>query len=399
MTDLPGPGGAGGGNFLEQLLGDLLQLMGGESGADRIELARGLAVSVATGGQPEANVDPVARIRLEELVRVAELHVAELTGLSPTAGGTPLLVDAVGPGAWAHRTVADWRFLLETMTAGAGQAAGGAVPEGLGSEAGELMARFMAGMGPMLAALQLGSAVGHLARSTLGQYEVPIPRQAPGLLVIPANVDRFASDWSLDPDEVRLWVCLREVTIHAVLGRAHVAERLRSLVTDVVHGMAGDAAGMVEQLQRADLSDPDALQHVLSDPEALLGATASPERERASADLMAVTAALMGYVEHVLDRTAARLLGGRGALAEAWRRRQVERDAAARTAEMLFGLDLGPVQVARGLDFVRGVVERAGEEGLGRLWAEARTLPTPAEIDAPGLWLERISIGEGAGGG
>ena len=395
MTGAPGPGG----NFMEQLLGDLLQLMGGERGADRVELARGLAQSVATGGQPEPNVDPLARIRLEELVRVAELHVAELTGLSPNPGGMPLVVDAVGPGAWAGRTLADWRFLVEAMTAGADQAAGQLPPvDGLGSEAGELMARFVAGMGPMLASLQLGSAVGHLARTTLGQYEVPIPRTGTGLLFVPANVDRFAEDWSLDPDEVRLWVCLREVTIHAVLGRAHVAERLRTLVTDVVRGMAGDAAGMIEQLQQADLSDPESLQNMLSDPEALLSATASPERARASAELMAVTGALMGYVEHVLDRSATRLLGGRGALAEAWRRRQVQRDAPARTAEVLFGLDLGPAQVARGLDFVRGVVERAGEEGLARLWATPATLPTPSEIDAPGLWLERISFEDDAAG-
>ena len=64
-----------------------------------------------------------------------------------------------------------------------------------------------------------------------------------------------------------------------------------------------------------------------------------------------------------------------------------------RTAELLLGLDLGPAQVDRGSAFVDGVVERAGEEGLARLWSELQTLPTPAEVDAPGLWLERINLG------
>ena len=41
-----------------------------------------------------------------------------------------------------------------------------------------------------------------------------------------------------------------------------------------------------------------------------------------------------------------------------------------------------------------GVVERAGEDGLARLWEAERTLPTPAEIDAPGLWLARIELPE-----
>ena len=60
----------------------------------------------------------------------------------------------------------------------------------------------------------------------------------------------------------------------------------------------------------------------------------------------------------------------------------------------LFGLDLDQAQVDRGRAFVAGVVERAGEEGLGRLWSPARNLPTPAEVDAPGLWLERIALPE-----
>ena len=46
----------------------------------------------------------------------------------------------------------------------------------------------------------------------------------------------------------------------------------------------------------------------------------------------------------------------------------------------------------RGSTFVDGVVERAGQEGLARLWVSAAELPTPAEIDAPGLWLARIDL-------
>jgi uncharacterized protein (DUF2342 family) len=41
---------------------------------------------------------------------------------------------------------------------------------------------------------------------------------------------------------------------------------------------------------------------------------------------------------------------------------------------------------------VAGVVERAGPEGLDRLWRSARDLPTPADVDAPGLWLARIEL-------
>jgi putative hydrolase len=391
--DLPG-----GGNFLTQLLGDLVSMMGAGGTGERLELARRFAQGVASGGQTEPNVDPVDRIRLEELLRVADIHVAELTGLAPASGGAPLSVDAVAPGTWALRTVEDWAFLLDDMSAGATTApdADAADPTGAGADdPAAMMARLMAGMGPMLAALQFGSAVGHLARTTLGQYEIPIWRRRPALLVVPGNLRRFAEDWSLPLDDVSLWVCLREVTTHAVLGRPHVRDRIAELLRDVVGGMAGEAAGAVERLQQLDPGDPEALTSLFSDPERLMGEP-SPERLRASAELTAVIAALLGYVEHVLDGTATRLLGGRGALAEAWRRRQVDRESPSRTAEMLFGLDLGPATVAQGVEFVSGVLSRAGEDGLGRLWSSRATLPTPAELSAPGLWLERTSYGEDA---
>jgi len=218
----------------------------------------------------------------------------------------------------------------------------------------------MATMGPMLVGLQLGSAVGHLAQRAFGPYELPVPRPSTlSLLVVPANVNRFAEDWSLPRAEVRLWVCLRDLTVNAVMGRPHVAARLRDLLAEVVGSMTADL---------------------------------DPARRRRSEELTALTAVLLGYVEHVLDRAGDRLLGGRTALAEAWRRAQMDREEADRSAECFLGLDLGPAQVERGTRFVRGVVERAGEEGLARLWSTASALPTPAEVDAPGLWLARISL-------
>jgi uncharacterized protein (DUF2342 family) len=53
---------------------------------------------------------------------------------------------------------------------------------------------------------------------------------------------------------------------------------------------------------------------------------------------------------------------------------------------------VGQAEVDRGATFIDGVVERAGEDALTRLWADERDLPTPAEVDAPGLWLARIGL-------
>ena len=48
--------------------------------------------------------------------------------------------------------------------------------------------------------------------------------------------------------------------------------------------------------------------------------------------------------------------------------------------------------LAGGAAFCRGVVERAGTEGLNRLFTGAHMVPTPSELEAPGLWLARIDL-------
>ena len=81
-------------------------------------------------------------------------------------------------------------------------------------------------------------------------------------------------------------------------------------------------------------------------------------------------------------------------LVEAFRRRRVTAADSDKFVERLLGVDVRPDLVERGHAFVSGVRERAGEEGLARLWEAPRTLPTPNEVDAAGLWLARIELPE-----
>ena len=50
--------------------------------------------------------------------------------------------------------------------------------------------------------------------------------------------------------------------------------------------------------------------------------------------------------------------------------------------------------VDRGSTFISGVLDRADEVTLARLWNDPKALPTPNEVDAPGLWLARIDLPE-----
>jgi putative hydrolase len=389
-------------NPMGGLLGDLLKVIGSGPGAadSWFEAARTLAFGVATDGGEDENPDPLVRISFEELARVAELHVADATGIAPSAGGGGVSFEAVGPGQWSFRVLEAYRPVLKSMVEAQQQGAA-AVPSSqdlseLDPDAtggvGGLLGQFALTLGPVFLGMQFGSAAGHLARRAFGQYALPLPwPESPTLLLVPGNVARFADDWSLPLQEVQLWVCLRELTMHAVLTRPAVRSSLATLLGDASAHAAAAQRSIVERLGDG-LTDPAALEDALGDPEALLSDLISPEQRNISSALTAQTTAIGAYVDHITAGIAETLTSSPAALREAWYRYRIEEGKGEQAFAGLFGLDVGQEEVDRGRAFVSGVIERAGEDALGRLWADELDLPTPAEVDAPGLWLARIGL-------
>ncbi len=405
------------GNPFQSLLGDLINVLGSTGASDQWEMTRSFAVNVATGGTPEPNVEPVLRIQLEQLARVAELNVTEATGLPVAPDGRRLTCVAVGRTDWTARALESWRPILSAMS-GAGRDPTGAeetspapevLPVGAADWEGDsadafagLLGQWATAIGPMFFGLQAGSVVGHLSQRALGQYPLALPwKPSDELLIVPGNIAAFASDWSLPEEEALLWVCARELASNAVLTRVAVRARMLDLLTALADStvsaqvdLASRLGGMLGQGggEPGEGTGLESLQGLMGDPEALLGELLTPETRRTSDQLSSLAVVVDGYADHIADIVGRKLVGSHAQLAEAWYRRRIERGKGEEAAGALFGLDLEREQVDRGRAFVAGVIERAGEEGLARLWTSPRMLPTPAEVDAPGLWLERISL-------
>ncbi len=377
------------------LFGDLARLFQ-QQGPVGWDAARQLALAVATDGGQEPNVDPMERMRIEPLARVAELHVGTATGLPASTSGGGISIVPVTRGQWATATLDAWRPLFERLAGALGEQPGPPPPAADPGDPLGFMGPLLQMMGPMMLGMTAGSMVGHLARRSFGQYDLPIPRPpSDQLMVVPANLDEFGTEWSIPADDLRLWICLQEVAVHTVLRLPHVRERLDDLLRRYVSGFEPDASALEERLGELDISDPGSLgglQSLFGDPQLLLGAIQSPAQRELLPGFEALVAAIAGYVDHVVDRAGQPLLQNYGMLAEAVRRRRVEADPSDRFVERLFGLELTQAAYDRGTNFVAGVLERAGEDGLARLWESDRTLPTPAELDAPGLWLARIEL-------
>ncbi len=385
-------------------LGDLMRMIG-QQGAVSWDGARQLALSIATGGDSEPNVDPMARISFEQLARVAEIQVGNATGLPTSLTGRSVTVTPVTRSQWVLEAIDAYRPLFERM-AGAIKEEGVAAPESAadalttmgeeGDPTGQWLAQLMQLLSPMMLGMTAGSMVGHQSTRSFGQYDLPVPRPiSDDLPVLVANLDAFGAEWSLDTDDLRLWVCLHEITHHAVLGLAHVRARLLGLLQDYVSAFQTDPDSLEHKLGDLDptsLESMQGFQQLFGDPEVMLGAIQSDRQRQLLPLLEALVAVVEGYVDHVMDRIGGQLISSYGRVTEAVRRRRVEASSSDRFVERLFGLELTQDRYDRGTRFIDGVVERAGERSLERLWRTEVELPTPPEVDAPGLWLARIDL-------
>ncbi|MEX2292353.1 MAG: zinc-dependent metalloprotease [Acidimicrobiales bacterium] len=382
-------------------LADLAKMLG-QSGSMPWDTARQVAVSVATNGASEPNVDPVERIGIEQIARVADLHVAQVTGLRTSVGGRAVAAVPVNRSTWVSESLEAYRPLVERLAAALGPSEAD-LREAEAQPDDELTGMFggmLDMLQPMMLAMTAGSMVGHLATRSFGQYDLPVPRPTTGsradeiLLIVP-NLDVFAKEWSLPSDDVRLWICVHEVAHHAIFGVPHVRARLDELLTRYVSSFSNDFSALEDRIGHIDPSDPNALaglQELIGSPEVILGAITSPEQQGLRPQLDALVAVVEGVVDHVLDVVGGKLISDYSMLTEALRRRRVEAAESDRFVERLFGLELTQATYDRGSAFVAGVIERSGEDGLRRLWARGENLPTPAEVDAPGLWLARLDL-------
>ena len=373
------------------------------------DAARQLAHSIALGGESEPNVDPADRIQLEQLARVADLHVGSTTGLATSRSGGGAEIVPVTRGQWLAKSLEAYKPFVESIASALAPADGTDItdittadPESFDQDPEAAMGAWLGGvmqmLSPMMLGMTAGSMLGHLATRSLGQYDLPVPRKSGDdeILVVIRNVDAFGEEWSLDRDELRLWICLHETAHHAVLSVPHVRARLVTLLEEFATSFDPDMSALEDRLGSVDPSDPQgglgAMQDLFSDPEVLVGAMRSPAQEALLPRLEALVASIVGYVDWVMDHTGDRIMAGYGQITEAMRRRRVEAAPSDRFVGQLLGLDLTQALYDRGTAFVDGVVEREGPEGLDRLWVREQNLPTPAEIDAPGLWLARIDL-------
>ena len=372
-------------------LNDMMKAMASQ-GPLNWELAAQAAAAAARGDTPDTDTDPATRIAYNRLADIADMHVRQITGLPTGPNDTHTEILTTTRALWAHRTLTDLRPLFTDLAAALTRPQQG----DQGDPMSAMIAQMSAFLFPTLMGITVGSMIGSLAQRAFGQYDLPLARpHTSEILVVAASVESFASDWSIPPDDLRMWVLTHELTSHAVLATPAVTDGLMESVKRHVGSFRPDPAAFMSAMGDIDPSDPAALEtlkRTLGDPMTIVGAMRSPEQEALAPFLDARVAAVTGYVDHVVDAVGSRILGNASPIAEAVRRRRLDGRTDADLAEKLLGVSLPRALQRRGAEFVSGVIERAGEDPLRGMLSSAERLPTPNELDAPGLWLARLGI-------
>ncbi len=367
------------------------------------EIARQVADQVALEDGAGDTVDAATRTELVELARTVSGPVITETGLDDVL---ELPVEVVDRRTWVHQHLDGLRPVLETL-ASTMQAAMAADLDDADDEAVEAatagvlgmpmgaagMQSMMGMLGPLLLGAQTGSMIGYLAQYALGRFDLPLPSgHDPTITFVAPNIDRFAAEWSIETRDVRCAVAIAETVRAAQRTRPWVRQRLQSIATEYVGSFELDPRAFDDAFGDVDPTDADAMAELAQRPDVLLGALRSDAQRAILERNQQFTMVLEGHADLVTEHIGSHLLSDYPRIHEALRRHHVERGDAGRFVEGMLGVELDRSHYERGQAFCAGVVERAGMPGLNRLWTGPEFLPTPNELDAPGLWLARIDL-------
>ncbi|HEV2088393.1 MAG TPA: zinc-dependent metalloprotease, partial [Cryptosporangiaceae bacterium] len=189
-----------------------------------------LATQIATGAvRPgDRSLTAAERTDVTEALHLADMWLDTVTvlpsGLTANAGWSRL--------EWLEATMPTWQALCDPVAERIGRAMSSLLPEEAAGQLGP-MAGMLSGLGGMMFGTQVGQGLGQLAAEVLSSSDIGLPLGPAGTgALLPANLASFTEGLELPPEEVRLYVALREAAHHRLYGhvgwlRAHLLAAVR----------------------------------------------------------------------------------------------------------------------------------------------------------------------------
>jgi len=245
------------------------------------------------------------------------------------------------------------------------------------------MQSMVSALGGALFGTQLGQALGSLAVEVLSAGDIGLPLGPAGAAaLVPANIQGYGDGLSIDADQVRLYVALREAAHQRLFG--HVPWLRGHVLTSVEAYAAGirvNRDAIEDAMGRFDPGNPEGLQEMAL--EGIFTPDDTPQQKAALARLETVLALIEGWVQHVVDSAATDRLPDVVRLAEAFRRRRAAGGPAEQTFAALVGLELRPRRLREAAVLWAALTEHRGTSGRDALWGHPDLLPSEEDFADP----------------
>ncbi len=398
-----GPGGPGGGanpNQFADALRQFADLLSYSGGPVNWELAKNLARhAIVAKGDPSVLANE--RSAVTDAVRLADLWLDDVTAFPSGIRRT----EAWSQSEWLEATFPVWATLCDPIAAKAVESMGtmlavdpGQMPEDMPPD----MKAMLQGMGgfsalaPMMRQLggamlggQLGTALGELAGEMSSSTDIGLPLAPEGTAaLLPSGVTAFGEGLSVDINEVRLFLALREAAHHRLFGHVPwLRQHLLGAVEAYAAGITVDVNKLRDSLPELDMTNPEESLRAALSGEGLLHPEDTPQQKVALARLETALALVEGWVATVVSAAAQARLEHAAALAEAIRRRRASGGPAERTFATLVGLEMRPRLLREAATLWTGVTLARGSDGRDALWAHPDLLPTSDDLENPEAFL------------
>lgn len=364
------------------MFGDIFSMLSQQGPDAWFTTATQLALNIARGEDGDPNPQPIERQRLEELAPLVGRHVDALFGVA----SEPSVV-AVNRSALTIAALEQWRPLMNPMFTS--PSSPGLSDSTEMDEAGaQLMAQISSTIGPLFAGFQMGSVAGHFSSRAWSLAVLPLPRLNDQHLLVVNNLANFASEWSLERDEVYVFALAQEFVASLVLTQPGTGDALRALLIDAINEANAIQGDLMERLQT--MMETGDINEMMNNPEALLDGISVPDESDATRAINAAASVLLAFFSSAATDITEKILGPRPALAEAYARHRRSDARGEDAAAALFGISTqGPHHEAA----TTFVATLAAEHTLSVFGALLRVdgLPSASELNDPSAWFERVT--------
>lgn len=356
-------------------------------------MAKNAARQAASGDDP--SVSPSESREIDEALRLADMWLDAAT----TFASTGELGKAWSRAQWIEETFDSWQRLTEPVAESVssalsqtmkdqlgeqGDLTAGLPPEMqgmLGGAGSEQITGMLEQMGGMAFGMQLGQAVGELAKEVHSSSDIGLPLAGRTLALLPKNIAEFGEGLQVDRQEIVLYLALREAARMRLFTHAPWLEQdLFNAVAQYAAGISIDMGRIEEAASQVDPTNPEAMQQIMG--EGLFSSERTPMQDAALRRIETTLALVEGWVDDVVSQ-AAEHLESLGALRETMNRRRAAGGPAEDTFASLVGLELRPRRLRDAAALWAHLRTADGLSGRDEVWSHPDVQPDEQDLDDP----------------